>query len=249
LNNPQQQPDSSKFDAYLDGSLPAEERDALAREIAASPQLQGQVELQMQIDQALRTRFAPPEMPAELVAKLREAAKVRPAARAKPRSWKTLAAAASAAAVVWGLLAWQYFGNRPQAPDYNPVKPLDTIYATTVAEGFKPAWRCEDDAQFISTFQQRQGQGLLLAAMPTGSRMEGLTYVGGLSRYTTTMLARVNDKPVMVFVDRADTDPHPGLSCGCSDLHLFRKQLGSLVLYELTPFDQPKVMDYLHLAK
>jgi hypothetical protein len=29
---------------------------------------------------------------------------------------------------------------------------------------------------------------------------------------------------------------------------LFRKELGPLVVYELTPLDQPKVSDYLYLA-
>ena len=78
--------------------------------------------------------------------------------------------------------------------------------------------------------------------------MEGLTYRGGLSRYTTTMLARVNGLPVMVFVDRVTADTHPTLRSSESKLHLFRKELGPLVVYELTPLDQPKVSDYLYLA-
>jgi len=87
------------------------------------------------------------------------------------------------------------------------------------------------------------------ADMPVGTKMEGLTYRGGLSRYTTTMLARVNGLPVMVFVDRANADTHPTLPSGESKLHLFRKELGPLVLYELTPLDQPKLSDYLYLAE
>jgi hypothetical protein len=79
--------------------------------------------------------------------------------------------------------------------------------------------------------------------------MEGLTYVGGMSRYTTTMLARVDGKPVMVFVDRADSDYRPAQPCGSCGLHLFSKQVGPLMLYELTPLDQPKVMEYLRLPE
>jgi hypothetical protein len=78
--------------------------------------------------------------------------------------------------------------------------------------------------------------------------MEGLTYCGGLSRYTTTMLARVDGSPVMMFVDRADADTHPVLPVN-SKLHLFRKELGPLVLYELTPLDHPHVMENLYLAE
>ena len=94
----------------------------------------------------------------------------------------------------------------------------------------------------------RQGQGLLLANMPEGSKMVGLTYCGGISRYTTTMLARVNGSPVMVFVDRASADTHPASPSEESGLHLFRKEAGPLVFYELTPLDRPRVMDYLYPA-
>jgi hypothetical protein len=94
----------------------------------------------------------------------------------------------------------------------------------------------------------RQGQGLLLAAMPEGTKMDGLTYCGGLSRYTTTMLAHVGQSPVMVFVDRADADTHPPQPSASSKLNLFKKQLGPLVMYELTPLDHAAVMDYLYLA-
>jgi hypothetical protein len=70
-----------------------------------------------------------------------------------------------------------------------------------------------------------------------------------MSRYTTTMLARVDDQPVMVFVDRKENQeedvipPAPN-----SGLHLFRKDLGDLVLYEVTPFDQARVIDFLYPA-
>jgi hypothetical protein len=250
MTSPQQQPDASKLDPYLDGQLPPDERDAIAREIAASRDLQGDVELQSQIDEALRKSFAPPAIPGELLMKLRAAAKVQPAAKSRPRSWRMVAAITAAAALVWGYLGWQFFGPGPEQPDYNPRKPLASIYATTVAEGFKPRWVCKDDAEFIKTFKDHYGQGLVLATadMPMGTKMEGLTYVGGMSRYTTTMLARVDDKPVMVFVDRADCDYRPPASCGSSGLHLFTKQVGSLMLYELTPLDKPRVMEFLHQA-
>jgi hypothetical protein len=84
--------------------------------------------------------------------------------------------------------------------------------------------------------------------MPAGTMMEGLHYLGGLSRYTTAMLARVNGKPVLVFVDKSSNDTHPAEPTAKSGLHLFRKELGPLVLYELTPLDHPSVMDYLYLS-
>jgi hypothetical protein len=165
-----------------------------------------------------------------------------------PRRRLALIAAATAATVVWGTLAWQYFGKKSDAPNYDPNIPLATIYKTRVADGFHPTWICNDEHEFASTFLTRQGQGLLLASLPEGTQMEGLTYCGGISRYTTTMLARVNGAPVMVFVDRADADTHPAPPAAETRLHLFRKELGPLVLYELTPLNHPTVMDYLRLA-
>ena len=249
MTSPRKEPDLLKFEAYLDGTLSGQDRESMSQQIAASPELKAEIELNIQIDAALRRSFAPAGPPPALLAKLREPTPSKPIAGRLPSRRAALIAAAMAASVVWGMLAWRYLGNRPPVPIYDPQMPLASIYQTTIAEGFKPAWVCEDDREFASTFQKRQGQGLLLAKLPEGSKMEGLTYVGGMSRYTTTMLARVDNHPVMVFVDRADADPHPALSCGGNDLHLFRKELGPLVLYELTPLDKPHVMDYLHLVE
>ena len=147
--------------------------------------------------------------------------------------------------IAWGLFAWQFFTSESRLPRYNPRIPLAEIYQTRIAEGFRPTWLCEDDREFASTFLKRQGQSLLLAEMPAGSKMVGLAYCGGLSRYTTTMLARVDGVPVMVFVDRTSADTDPKLDQSRAGLHLFRKELGSLVLYEVTPLAEPRVMDYL----
>ena len=78
--------------------------------------------------------------------------------------------------------------------------------------------------------------------------MVGLAYFGGLSRYTTTMLARVNGTPVMVFVDRENSGYLPAQPDKKSGLHLFHKELAGLVMYELSPFSEPRVMDYLYPA-
>ncbi|HVU88997.1 MAG TPA: hypothetical protein VHD36_16855 [Pirellulales bacterium] len=240
-----------QLDAYLDGTLPEPARRAFAREAALSPELTGELALQKRIDQVLVHRFAPPAAPTDLAARLREAATVTTILYARPRRRRLpLAAAAVAAVVAWAILGWQFFSPANRPPVYNPRLPVATIYNTRVAEGFKPTWVCEDDHIFASTFKERQGQGLLLATMPPGSGMVGLAYCGGMSRYTTTMLARVDGKPVMVFVDRKENEedgvipPSPD-----SGLHLFQKELGNLVLYEVTPFDEPRVMDYLYAAE
>jgi hypothetical protein len=246
MTNSHGHPDRSQVDAYLDGALAQSERARMAREISASPDLQSEIDLQRRIDESLRRSFASGSVPKTLLTKLRESGQTR---RSISHRRMILAVAAAAAALVWCALGWQYLINGFKTPRYNPNIPLPEIYDTQVAAGFKPRWVCEDDREFASTFANRQGQGLLLAAMPAGSRMVGLTYCGGISRYTTTMLARVHDAPVLVFVDRLSGDTHPRLPDDETRLHLFRKELGSLVLYELTPLDQPRVMEYLYQAE
>jgi hypothetical protein len=245
---PSHHPNSSKIDAYLDKALAAEERDQFSREIAISGQLQGEIALQVRVDESLARLFVAPPSPCDLLLRLRQPATSKPVVTHLRRRWMKVAALATAATIVWGMLTWYFFANGTVSPRYNPNLPLETIYQNCVADGFRPKWVCEDKHEFAATFFARQGQGLLLADMPVGTKMEGLTYRGGLSRYTTTMLARVNGLPVMIFVDRAKADTHPALPSGESKLHLFRKELGPLVVYELTPLDQPRVCDYLYLA-
>jgi hypothetical protein len=259
MTNPPEQPDSSNLDAYLDGALPAKQQGAMKREIETNPELRAEVELQGRIDESLRRSFAPSKPPAELLAVLLAAGgssastppTLRNATGGVPyrwRRWLAIAGVAVAATIVWAVVGWQFFAGRGKTPNYDPNTPLETIYATSVADGFKPKWVCDEPHEFASTFKKRQGQGLLLAAMPPGIKMEGLHYLGGLSRYTTAMLARVDGKPVLVLVDKSSEDKHPAEPSAKSGLHLFRKELGPLVLYELTPLDRPSVMDYLYQA-
>jgi len=246
--NPDYHPNSSKIDAYLDKVLAMDERDRFLREISINGQLQMEIELQSRVDESLTRLFAAPSPPYDLLLRLRQP--VVPTSVAIPirRRWMKVATLATAATILWGMLAWHFFASGTASQRYNPNLPLATIYQNCVADGFRPKWLCADKHEFAATFFARQGQGLLLADMPLGTKMEGLTYRGGLSRYTTTMLARVNGLPVMVFVDRATADTHPTLRSSESKLHLFRKELGPLVVYELTPLDHPKVSDYLYLA-
>ncbi len=62
------------------------------------------------------------------------------------------------------------------------------------------------------------------------------------------MLARVDESPVMVFIDRASADNHRAQPPAETGPHMFRQELGSLVLYELTLLRRAGVMDYLYPA-
>ena len=198
--------DESLLDAYLDDVLAESDRARMAHAISVSRELQVEVELQKHIDETMRRSFASVALPESMLT----ARAGKRAGRANGQTLATrritLAAAAAAAVLVWGVLGWQHFSSSSKTQRYNPNLPLATIYEEQVAGGFRPKWVCDDDREFAATFLTRQGQALLLATMPKGSKMVGLTYCGGISRYTTTMLARVGDAPVMVFVDRLSAD-------------------------------------------
>ncbi len=245
------QPD--RLEAYLDDQMAQPEREAFERTLQTDTELRAQVEFQGEIDQTLRRLFVPSPPSEELIASLRRAASEPseakiPASAAGRKLWQMvrLVSLTTAACLVWGWVAWFYLGSSDSASRGYAVRPLAVIYQESVERGFEPLWVCEDDRQFASTFLKRQGQGLLLRPLPEGTQMVGLAYLKAIRGTTTTLMARVDGEPVMVFVERLDRDrtlPAPSDSSG---LHLYRKELASLVLYELTPLDSPHVMEFFY---
>jgi anti-sigma factor RsiW len=241
-----------RLDAYLDGQLDERERAAFAVTLRQDPTLRRQAELQGRIDGALGRLFhveqpsrsaiaaalAHGESPATESATLPTALPLR-----GTRLYWSVAAAAAAAAVAWALVAGPW-SAREDGPAF-AARPLVEIYQDAVASGFEPSYECHEAERFAATFSERQGQPLQLLAMPADSRMLGLAYVGGLSRQTTAMLCVVDGQPVMAFVDRASADQAGAAAVGDTKLHIFRQERDGLVFYEVTPLDQPRVLDFL----
>ncbi|HMP06669.1 MAG TPA: hypothetical protein PJ982_09995 [Lacipirellulaceae bacterium] len=251
-----EEPLDEQLEAYLDGLLDEQQAAAFALRMEAEPALRRAVELQAHVDSSLVRQYrAEPPSAAMLAAMLAGAAPgvLTTASRAEhlgtpaARSWQwyggVAAALAAAAAMAWLLAApWQ------RSADRQPLfaaRPLVEIYNDAVATGFEPTYECHDPAVFAETFQVRQGTPLKLLPLPDGVRMLGLAYVGGLSRSTPAMLALVDEKPVMVFVDRAAADRPLAADIGDARLRVFRQQRDSLVFYEVTPLDRPRVMEFL----
>jgi hypothetical protein len=246
-NPPEKPDDSSWLEKYFDYAPDSPERAETDRDMSFNRQMQLELQLQRQIEESLKRLFVPSAAPADLLARLQSPTPLVQPATQPRRNWAKLAFAAIAVSVVWGFLIWRLLPVSRPVVEYK-ILPLSTIYDQTVAGGFQPYWVCKDAHEFASTFFTRQGQGLLLADLPEGTKMEGLAYTGGISPNTTTMLARTDGQPIMLFVDRASSDTHPVLPKTETKLHLFRKELGPLVMYELSPLDHATVMDYLHLA-
>jgi hypothetical protein len=55
----------------------------------------------------------------------------------------------------------------------------------------------------------------------------------------------INGQKVIVFIDRASADTTPQ-KLGNPALNLFRREVGTLVLYELTPLDRSYVLDLFY---
>lgn len=214
-----------RLERYLDGLLEGAELAAFERELAASPQLSALVDTQRRLDEALRRSFEPSaaETPA-------------PAAwwRGRRVLWLGLAAAVVLGAVgVWAVVM---FGD---------LNGLGTLYHRTVAAGFQPEEICTDDAQFAEWVDSKYGQVLRPKADRGDIQLVGWSYAKVVTAYSGVLLARAGGHEVLVIMDRADREEGRPWGHAGPGLRVFRRQMGKLVLYEVTPLDSPRVTELL----
>lgn len=127
---------------------------------------------------------------------------------------------------------------------------LVAIYEETVQRGFRPVYNCEEEARFAATFQQNHGQSLALAQLPLGSRMLGLSTLGGISRSTTAMLCEVDNQKVIVYVDRAGNgDLAAALVNNVDSLNVFVEQKNGLVFCEVSPLDSARMIEHFEFLE
>ncbi len=227
----------SLLERYCDGELTPEQRAAFEQALADDEALRRQVELQSRIDATLRGAFA------ERYA----AAPAMPRKRPFYRSPRVLLVAAMLLiALPVGIACVQYvlLTRRPAPPQ--PVT-MQAYYAEAVASGFEPGWVCETDEQFAGTFDYRFGQPMLTGALPSDVELLGLGYARVLSRRTVTVFARVRGEPVLLFVDRATAaPPTEPLAEG---LRRFRRELGDVAIYEVSPHDEPRLLEHFYVVE
>lgn len=240
-----------------DGLLTPEEQAQIVQRAERDADLARALEQDAEVDAALQRAFAPPP-PVFPVLDDEPQSKATPAAdpvspatveqepvHAKPRSRGRLVWYATAATLAWALFGWQWL-SRPGGPEVAFVeRPLSEVYETSIREGFQPYWICDDEAVFAETFRRRQGVPLKLGELPEDRVMAGLSYLGGLSDSSTSMLAHVDGKPVIVVVDRLKNDWRPPVGHDeQTGLNVFRVERAGLVLYEVTPLDEPMLLPY-----
>lgn len=168
--------------------------------------------------------------------------------QAPSRNKLRLAMIGLAAAITWIVVGSQFYGSwrsKNQTVAFQP-RPLTELYQACVADGFRPYWVCEDEQLFASTFKDRQGVALNLQGLPASSKMVGLSYLLGISRQSTSVLAMTDDSPIIVFVDRLENDRKidTGYIDG-DDLHVTRIVRDDLVFYEVSPLPNARITPYL----
>ena len=256
---PQQAHDQDdSVDRFLDHLMPPAERVGFERRLAAEPGLMAEAQRQREVDAALRgyAQAPSPSVVLEAIRRHIEASHRTPGAEAQaaptPRlrsipAWRRLAVAAVLVLGVVG--AWQIYHAFTAARgtyDPGPHRTLLQAYQATVDNGFHSNWTCRDDAEFALTFFDQFGQMLSMnPPLPAQTLALGLEYFDILSHKTIGMLARVNEQPVMIFIDRLENDDQSAVQSVEAGKHIFRRELGDLVLYEVTPLDHPGLVNHL----
>ena len=163
---------------------------------------------------------------------------------AAPKVATLIWALAASVLLLIGFAIW-LSNQGPSDPDY-VRRQLATLYEDTVDRGFKPYYVCDDPDRFAAEFEKRQGVPLRLGKMPEHKQMVGISYIGGVSRKTTSMLGSVNGKPVLVFVDNlSDDDEQMRSQVGKHDgYHVSRATKDGLVFYEISEYEDAQLIEY-----
>lgn len=218
---------------------------AIRRQLDALAQSNAEVadalRLQDRIDAAL-ARVAMPPSPDILAARLRQAAPAATAALRRREFLGRLTGFAAAAAIVMAAVGYWWLNQSPP-PRRAGWQPISVVaaYEREKAGGFKPFEVCHDPSAYRETFQNKLGQGLIATAMPAAVTLQGWAYGSTVSPESIFLMAKVQDQQVLVIFDRLAADqPQPAVEKG---LHVHRRAVDNLVLYEVSPLDKPFLID------
>ncbi len=236
------------LDAYLDDRLSAEERLAFEARLEAEPELRVAVDLQRRIDESLQRSFPAPNTP-PLETPSPVTAEPVAMATGSGLPWRRWLVAATI--IVVSSLAIVFLDQRISAPGGAGRDAMSETFAQTyqrtVDAGFEPGWVCETEQEFADSFRQRVERPVLLHQLPPEVVATGLAYsLRSMSASTIMLLARVDDAPVMVFVDKKAND-RGDLDNEAPGVHVHRREVDSLVMYEVSSLPTPRVLDYLYI--
>ena len=158
---------------------------------------------------------------------------------AGPPWWMQALKIAACIAIVSGVLV--------AGQKYSPFAPHatspDQLYALLQSDGFKARVSCSPEV-FPERMERVIGVPLALAAIPAGFDLLGWTYPRYfgepvLSEDELVLMARVDGQDVAVVIDHDDQARRLRADDG---LKVHRRELSGLVLFEISPFDTPRVL-------
>lgn len=248
-----------QFEALLDARPGQPGADELKKHIAADEGLAETAQLQAAINRSLRTGFECPS-PNKVLAAVKAASVRQPTVRSAkrpllPRLGRWSAIAACIALLIFA--GYHFFDSgilgksaRDQIVRHKkrPVPKYDgpsviAAHQSLLDSGYRPTQPLTDKRAIASTIWRRTGQGLIpSAAMPSNSRILGMSEVHCLSPNTLALMLEVEGKPLTVLIDKLENDR---FICVERPMEItpFRHQVGSLVLYEVTPHGRPIVCE------
>lgn len=229
-------PRDSEIDRYVDGLMTDAESKAFERRLQADEALRNEVQSMRAIDDSLRRSFGDWRTSSPKVA-IRRPEPAR-------RLFTPLRVAACIGLVILATAAlWTI--QRDRFVDAAP------LYHAQIDAGFQPGWVCDTDYEFARWTNNRLRQALTPAAdAPEGFETLGWSFVQSnnpLGANAAIMLAAQGDERIVLLVDRLEHDRPVGVAAS-SGLSVFRRELGDLVMYEITPLDSPVAIHAVTIA-
>lgn len=250
---------------YLDGSLSGEVLDAFERQLSQDASLRSEVESLRMMDDALRRTFSPDGMglsateilalsqassvaaaatPASIALKISKQA--APAANAGYTIVQRLTLAAAVIGCVLGVwLVWQHVKPDPTRTLMKGPPPITTAasyYEHKIAQGFTPHWTCSDHAQFTDIIRDRFGVGLAMTPAD-GVTLNGVDYMDVPAKKTIGALGHADGKPILVLINTLEHDNPDRVYLDCANLFVYRREIGTLVLYEFNSIGEARMLN------
>jgi len=236
----------SDFDKKIEALL---DQRSLDQESIDTKELDGQqvsleMQLQARIDASLARSFSLVPVDDSRHRKKMEALISKSELKSRSKVVAVAWVLAASVLLLIGFASWQ--GNQGLTKPGFVRQPLAVLYEDAVERGFKPYYKCDDPERFAAQFEKQQGVALRLGEMPEHKQMVGISFLGGVSRKTTSMLGLVNGKPVLVLVDNLSNDDEQMRSqVGKSDQHhVSRTTKDGLVFYEISEFEDAQLVEY-----
>ena len=248
---------ATDLDLYLDGLLPGDRAAAFERALAADPALAEQVRVQRGIDAGLREGLRYEQRPALRLAGGGASAnrtEMRPASQAMGRGhgeWKRQVWAVAALVVLAAGVIWMNLTPSGVPRANNPILDIapDAAFSNLLSSGFKPQFVCTTDEAFAKAVRERFGQALLVAATPSVELL-GWAYDAGyrtrvLGNESLILMARSDGHEVIVLMDTLASD-RPLAAPTAPGVHLHRRVVGQMVVYEVSRSATPLVADKVY---